>query len=466
MLPFECSGHWHSPGLPPVAGTLRVSEDGRMLLSLIGSLGSPGLNQEKRNTLILGVVDGSLGPEVTLTNCFAVGSNWGTSTGPREEYRANQGFFGAHLVEPTDFAFQRVEMRLGVLDVWADSLSGFRQEFGFRVQSDDPTSLLQYVMPVPVGGRIPGGELSLGCQMSTSGMGRHHTFTEQILLSVSLDSPLSDLDINKTFVSPLQNLFTFVADRAQELEELYLLRDDSIATVSSNARIRYIAARVFPRDLEKRETLYPFELLFRLGDINIEFNVFIERWMKLVTEHAAACDVFFGLQYAPPGYLDVEFLGLVESLCLFYVSTTEGDFCQKAEMERLNQVAAKLPSDDADWVRSRVESRPFPPLRNVLQNLLDQHSSLMTPLLHSDTQRFIENVTATLAYSLCRKQEQRSAASQGSDLYWMTVRLRTLLKLCFLQELGFVQEQVATLLHQNQQYSFLSRMVKERKNAP
>jgi hypothetical protein len=91
MQAFECHGLWTLPNtqVPPVAGTLRVSDDGELRLSLIGSLGPPdGLHQPKEYPIILGSVDGPVGNQVTLTGCSITRSRFGSSTEVREEYLA------------------------------------------------------------------------------------------------------------------------------------------------------------------------------------------------------------------------------------------------------------------------------------------------------------------------------------------------------------------------------------------
>ena len=326
-------------------------------------------------------------------------------------------------------------------------------------QVGEQTPLLFYAMPTPVSGPIPGGEVSLGFGLRSSSTPTGYTYTEQPGVVVTCDPPLSEGEINQRFIYPLQNLMTFVCDRAQDVEEVSLWREDILAPIGENPEIRLIVARVFPEvEDEKAESIHPRELLFTLADIEDGFAPFMERWLRLTTVYSDACNIFFGLQYGPPAYLDVTFLGVIESLSLYYTRREDGVAHRNHEDRRLTEVLGKLPVADADWVRSHIWIRPFPPLEDILTKLLKEHDEVMKPLLRTEPQGFINEVMNTVDYTLRRDPEVGLTASQGGSLYWMIARLRILLKLCFLQELGFSAEKTRSFFAENGVYQHLSQI--------
>src|SRR5207245_3666682 len=126
------------------------------------------------------------------------------------------------------------------------------------------------------------GVVSLGLGLTSSAGLQKYTFTEQPGVIVSSDTPLSDEEINGRFVYPLQNLMTFVCDRPQEIEEVSLWREDILAPMRDNPKIRFIGARVFPEvEDEKAESVYPHQLLFTLAYIEDGFAPYVERWLRL-----------------------------------------------------------------------------------------------------------------------------------------------------------------------------------------
>ena len=98
MQTFECTGLWWLPQdeATYVGGTLRISANGDLELSLVGALGPvehPLGN--KTHHVILGSVDKSpQGNEVSLVGCVCTQNTFGSFAGPREVYHASRGFFG------------------------------------------------------------------------------------------------------------------------------------------------------------------------------------------------------------------------------------------------------------------------------------------------------------------------------------------------------------------------------------
>jgi hypothetical protein len=451
---------------PPVAGTLRVSSSGELRLSVIGALGAPkGFGQHKEHPVILGSVEGPFGNDVTLAGCCVTRSKFGSFADVREEYRAQRGFFGAHLSKRSDFAFRRMQLQVGALGAWAHSLSGFRQGGlgGTRVGEEAP--LLYYAMPTPVGGPITGGEISLGFGLTSSSTMQGYTHTEQPGLVVTCDVPISEGEINQNFIYPLQNLMTFVCDRAQEVEQVSLWREDILIPTGENPEIRLIGERVFPEvEDEKAESIHPHELLFSLADIEGGFAPFVEKWLRLTTTYAEACNIFFGLQYRPPTYLDFSFLGVIESLCLYYTRREDGIAHRNQEDRRLTEILGKLSPADSEWVRGHIWVRPFPPLHDILAKLLNEHSEVMSPLLRTGEGGVITEVMNTVNYTLRRDPEVGLTASHGAELYWMMVKLRILLKLCFLRELGFSKEKIRSFFAKNAMYQHLYQIVSSQRS--
>jgi ApeA N-terminal domain 1/Apea-like HEPN len=462
MEPFEGSGLWFSPDASdaPVPGILRISDRGDIRLSLIGSLGPGEMTQgEKRFPIILGSVEGPLGRNlITLVTCFRTGRRFGSFAGVLEEYLAHRGLFGAHFSRESDLAFRRLQIRVGGLRAWANPLSGFRP-VSFQLDAQEAAPLLRYSMPSSVIGAIPGGEVSLGFMLSAASSLGGVTFTEEPAFSVTSETPLGEDEWNERFLAPLQNLMTFVCEAPQAVEGESLWLEDILAPLSENREIKVVGARVFPETEEKpREDVLPQQLLFTLEAVEPDFGSFIQKWLKLTATYADACNIFFGLQYAPPAFLDLTFAGVVQSLCLYYTRRADGVEKRTQEERRLGAILSRLGGEDADWIRSRLGVRPFPPPEDALTVLLSEHEEVMRPLLKRDAVEFVAEVTNTLRYVLWRDPEAGIVASSGADLHWMTAKLRILMKLCFLKELGFSKESVQAMFRENGLFIHIARL--------
>src|SRR5262249_5264229 len=155
-------------------------------------------------------------------------------------------------------------------------------------------------------------------------------------------------------------------------------------------------------------------------------------WLRLTTAYADACIVFFGLEYGPPDFLDLAFLGVIEALRLYYTRRDDGMAHRKQDAQRLLEVLNKLPEQDREWVRGHIWEQPFPPFEIILEKLLNEHIELMNHLLLTDKWGFIREVMGTLIYTVRRDRDFHRLFNSGAELYWMGAKLRILLKACFL----------------------------------
>ncbi len=463
MKEYECTGFWCLPGNDQslVAGTLQVGSDGDLRLSLIGQLGAAGeAPLRKDHRVVLGSVDGAPhGNDVTLTGCVLTRSHMGSFHGVREEYRASRGYFGAHLENEADFKFRTFLVKLGGLSTWASSLSGLHRE-----AAPLPTSkyegqsipIATYHVPPRPSGRVPGGTVTLNMGVSSKSEVQMFSFREEANLLIELEEARSADQINGGYVYPLQNLMTFVSDRPQEVERLSVWRSEKISDWESNPEIRVIVPRVQLDGEEDRKDVRDDQMLFTLA--NVDFSTFLERWLKLSETYFDAFNIYFGIQYGPPSFIDMTYALVAQSILLYYAQTKEGHEHRDAEQRQLKSILPCLSLQQAEWLVDHLGPKPYPPFQNVLQRLVERHGDVLDPILSKRRDAFVNQVTNTLHYIERRNPADYLAASHGADLYWLTQKLRFLLRACFLTDLGFPADQVIALLQRNAYYQHISAL--------
>lgn len=456
MKAFECTGQWWLPDdeQRAVAGTLKVSQSGELRLRLFGSLGAnPGL-RSKGHAVILGWVEKNpLGDKVTLAGCMLGGSSFGSHQPTRENYHAARGFFGGHLAARGDFAFKSASFRIAGLSEWAKDLSGFGEE-RFHASAEARVPLLTYAYCKPVEAQVPGGRMALGVGMGRSDRHRERRFEETVSLSVQTDSAKSSDELISDFVCPLQNLMTFVCDRPHEVEDFVVRTGEFPENVTGDLHV--VGGRVQPEEEgEGPEPVRHFQMLFTLSDV--ELPNFIGKWLRVTERFSAACNIFFGIQYGPPAFIDMSFPYVVQSLYLYHARREDG-LAGRGEEGRLKEILAGLATADADWIVDRLGARPFQPLHLVLRKLVEEHGHVMNPLVSHRQDRFVSEVANTLKYVAFREPEMVQAASHGTDMYWMMQKLRFLFKSCLMRELGFPDDKVKALFGRNGLYQHVCQI--------
>jgi hypothetical protein len=465
MKTMECTGLWWLPGKENerVAGTLNISESGSLKLFLIGTLGPQVAPGSKTLQVILGSVDASpAGNNITLVWCMLTSAKAGSFEGVRETYQASRGYFGAHLpseVVPFKFAAVRVS---GLME-WAHSLSGISVDYKPFSRPGEKVTFASYTRHAPLTSDLPGDKATLGVGVGWSPGSGELSITEQATLSIHLETPKTADAINGEYVYPLQNLMTFVCDRAQKVEWFAVRPEAGSIDLEKNPEICVLGPRVEPEeDEEKKEPVRGHQMLFTLEDIN--FPSFFRDWMRVIDRYAEACSIFFGLKYGPPAYIDMTFLGVVQSLHLYYSRTEEGVTRRAEEERRLRQILSSLQPAEVRWLLSHVGDRPYPTVETTLVALLGRHRAVMAPLISGREERFATEVMNTLSYLIHRDVEMDTATSHGADLYWLLEKLRVLFKACFLAELGFSERQALSCFERTSHYQHMRELERRRES--
>jgi hypothetical protein len=456
MQAFECTGLWWLPNNEErrVAGTLAVSAAGRLRLSLVGPLGGEAEKvTEKKHPIILGSVEKSpLGNEVTLTGCSRTGMSFGSFLDTRERYHPERGYFGAFLPQESAFAFKSMGLRIAGLGEWIHTQSGFERKHPQVSRVGDSVPLGFYKRRAPVTATVPGGSIIMGFGLNADLSAAEYTFREEAQLKITCETPKSADELNEKYVHALRTLMTFVCDREQAIERFSVWLEEA-----PNREIVVVGERVQPEDDEEaKETVHWREMLFTLEDV--DFPDFIVKWLRFMEVYAAACNVFFGLLYGPPAYVDMTFQSVANAVDLYYARREEGVARRAEEERRMKRVLATLPPSDAEWLVDHLGVRPYPPFEIALRALLDRHGDSLDPLITGRRERFANEVLNTLDYVTRREPETEAAASHGPELYWLMQKLRFLLKACFLHELGFSAEKVRSCIGRNPLFHHMYEM--------
>ena len=207
-----------------------------------------------------------------------------------------------------------------------------------------------------------------------------------------------------------------------------------------------VRALIQPEEDEKDGVSW-HEMLFTFDAV--DFPTFIPKWFRLTEAYKGACNVYFGLLFGPPPYLDSKFENVANAVLLYYERGQEGVARRDADASRMKAILGGLSAPDRDWLIDRLGVNPRMPLRTAIDDLLDRHGDLIDPLTAERRERFVETVLGTLEYAARRDEELAPAAMEGADLYWLTVRFRVPRQACFMHETGMSHDAIRASFARN-----------------
>jgi hypothetical protein len=430
MQSFNCNGIWWLPANPSkrVAGSLRFSADKGVDLSLAGAFGDYPTTLESREIdVILGLIwDCSLGKVVTLKGCLLKSSHFGSHTIAREDYSAELLFIGLHLEKEDDFLFSKISVQFSGLPSWANTLTGLSHTL---VRSDKTRRReleILWQAPEPLGGRIPGGDLTLDVGAMMSADRRQQSIKEEVTFAISCDQLASYRDLNARFVYPLENFLTLATDTPNALVEFNVTRH------GSHDVVQVLGQRTFNDD-EAATDLVPYSMLFSLDDVQEQAVGLISKWIEISHRLENVCNLYFGVQYKPESFLDTRFMLVCQSLELY---------------QRKRQPVGMNHRGPSDLV-----------FNEELARLLEEHRVAVGPLFGSEMRRAISELTEHRNYVIYRDSMVGLESDYGPKLFWLTQKLMFLMKACLLTELGIPSERQLKFFQNNQMYAHLVGMV-------
>lgn len=348
---------WFQEGETHVMGRLIIREDGAVRLDLSGSL----MRFDDRVPVVWGLAEGV---PVTLTDCFPL-TQRGLGPGPGGEFqslRAQKAYVGAHFY-PDDAIFSSARISL-------ENLSGF--------------------LAAPVVNRMVDGD-RLGLVAAVTSHESTASYGEWTIAAHSHANTFTSVESRatttvSTTVTPYLHLTPSAPVAVDAFTGLILHLSDLMTLASGEAcglisTVLTVAADNAPmgdtleRFVPMPEPVHAYGrrihtaspassgtsfFAFRFTCNDLSFEDIIPAWLRTREEAETACNVFFGLQYARPGYTETRLLLsaiAAEGFHAAFSDTTAQMPEQQFELLRTTVLDAVEDDDERTWVDSVMSNR-------------------------------------------------------------------------------------------------------------
>jgi len=449
MKHFEARGLWYPTDDKEnaVGGTLTFDKDGLHLV-LLGSFRQGWSTDVERYPIIHGVVDNSpYGAYATMIDCFRSNTNFNMAGVTSERIYCKKGVVGNfYLPEGTTY-FESLELDYTYLTEWVE-YGGMTVE---RKLATDNTYTVTYRKPNDV--EFPFGlrSLTLGFQFNASDSTHKKTLTEGARLLIEPMGELTPETLGLDHIRTIQDLISFATDTPNAVEEIAYRGEKDELGIRPRGNLIYDA--IFRLE-DRKKSFHSIDMLFTYKDCFLcGINIF-QKWSEFVEKHREFTFVYFGNIYAKPRYLVDRFARVMAAFTL--LSSNLGTSSDRA-IGFLSDAEAALAAHYADDERvflghilpnaSKVEM----PLK--LLGLLRENADLMSGVI-ADIPIFVRSVSDTLS-SIERRAVGVRPALEDGDIHYAIEKMRMLIKILILKELGFNDESVKVLIERNQKLNLL-----------
>lgn len=456
---FEYQGYFWLPSTPErkIPGVVRFAKSD-ITLDLLGTLVETSLRQLAvvgppfKADIVVGQAQN--GKNLTLYDCTQIGNTTNIPHGTGSStVSAGCLLIGKHYASKADLLFHSLSINYLHLEEWIAYRPFSPQEEEKNPSGETTIFASKYVVPDKV--KYPVASLScditIDSQMFLGGFASFHKESREhvALLTVTPGEKKSfDWFLERTV--DLQNLLTLFIGEPTFPKRTVLYGDE--LTGPGFTYREDIQLFFHPAHGKVVERLHPIKMLAFFPGLSAHFGTILDSWFSKKQLLETVCALFFGVIYNDYLFLQFRFLGLIQALETYCRRVQGGKYLPDADYEKIAAAlkAALPPTTPQDLRNSLVQGKIKygneyslrKRLRELLCSLDDETAKLVTP----SSGKFCDDVTATRNYLTHYTSELHAQAFKGAELYAAHLRLRMLVTIVLLKELGLEEKAIRDLL--------------------
>jgi len=464
MEEFEYSGIWWLPENPEnqVSGTLKYNPRDGATLILVGSF------KEEKNfnifiqpKMILGVT--SNGKYITLYKCFETKFNMSFPGLLNSAFKVSVIIIGCHFGKEEDIVFSSLSLSYSNLNEWT-GISGFRLKPKFNQENRLIKFEVLYEFPEKIEAKFDKYNISIDFNFNTKRENGYELNLKQT--TVFKIEPNNPFHLNEYLDEHLYNIQNFLSLAIGTAAYPLIIIGKSKASITklNDGTIVYNDILIFYKlgtlvDLSKK--VYEFDMLFSFKDISDNFEIILKNWIEKSEILRPVYDLYFGTLYNPSMYLQHQFLSLVQALESYHRRKYEGKYISDNNYSELHEILVKsIPKNvESDFRKSLYQKIKYLnefSLRKRIKEIFLKYGDLVESIIQ-DQENFIEDIVNTRNFLTHYDKDLEPKSKKGKELYWLTQKMKFLLEICLLSELGIHDESIKTLVSRNQKFQNLAK---------
>lgn len=449
MEDFEIKGYWWVPKKPDdkIAGVLRHTSK-KITLELLGLFKEP---QEKwtfyNEDIILGFSEN--GKEVTLHGCFDNGVVDNIPGFVTSSYCIHELFVGVHFNKLEDIKFKNISVQYLHLDNWL-GISGFQPGL-----PDQNGITIKFIPPAQIKASINDNyNIIIGFHSSYQ---INHDGPRKVTLDQTANI-IVESKIGNTFEDFLQILFhlrNFLSLGVMAPEYPLLIKGQSeLKKIQAQNQVIYEDITIYyilVNAPDTLKTIHDMHMLFTYREISDNFELYIKNWFNKKETLEPVFNLYFATLYDPQMYLNHKFLSLIHAIETYHRRTMKNYVLPKEQYEsRTKEIINSVPQQYKGWLCWKLNYGNEPDLRSRLKELLEKFSFTLNESQGYNS-KFIEDVVNTRNYHTHFDEKLKDKVVQSNDMFKLTQKMRVMLEIFLLTELGFTEEKITTLIRRSMQ---------------
>lgn len=440
---LAASGHWWIPGTEErVPG--KVTFDGTIIrLALPSLLGASSIAGPERFDIPVIHGETTRGRRFTLLNSFYKGwrTNW-TSRGFGEacdcKLESTILLSGGHVQSLQTQLYCSSEIQLSTLALWL-------QEHVF--QQDHAAKIVRISHPEPTYGQLPSidGTILVGSGFTFRGGGVSDMQLQHKPCLLLTTQAGRDFDWWRTTIFQVKHLMSLLFGDVARITSWKLTPIET--------KGRFSDVKVYFRRSESSEpTINTLaQVLFPFPPMKDAWCNFVDRWLSRTMPMQHARNLYFSEINSPSPFLETRFLPIVRAVECFSRATSDAKYIDDGDYRLIaDQLECAMPESVPHDLKSALIARlkygNEHSLRRRTRSLIDGLAPETQSLFCASPGKFVEGVVATRNYLTHYTDELAPNALNSSALFWATEKLKSMLQILFLKDVGLSEQSIQTAM--------------------
>lgn len=468
MENFERVGQWWLPETPDrkISGILKFDTTNGGRLELLGTLVDIQEREQAWHPVILGKC---LGGKLTLLNNSKIHSELTPEEVGITIFKTEIICDGIHLQDKNDLEFLSLSIHYSYLNQWVGISS-------FNIQRSSTTR-----------------EITIDCKDKLAVT--KVQLTENITLSIDVlffkkENWVRDVQIHQTayvtinfsdkhplneienIMRNFQNFLSFAMRYpVRPLSVNGVMIGECFDSQDGTYKQGYVYVKLYRAHLDtmnnSQSALFPREsisfysdIIFDFNKISSKFEFLIKNWFEKADWLETVYDLYFATVYNSKLYLQNVFLILVQALEVYHRKNPNFEQYETSEeqhFEKINSILEAIPDEHREWLKTKLkysnEKRLAARLKAILDNLLDVLQQLSNTRagfrelsIKKNQKRLIREIVDNRNYLTHYDKSLKEKAADDLELSCITEKLKIIICLCLMKELGFEKEEITEFL--------------------
>lgn len=455
---FEHKGHWWLPEHPDrrVSGTLTYKSGEDIALELLGSLREPDDRREEQDfnpRFILGI--NSEGRPCTLFQTYEIGGGW-SSTGVRSQsLLVDYLLFEGHFSAISEMQFSSAYVTYTYLEEWLGRLP-FKSELLKDGDEHSWNWKATFMTPPSFQANVPSLHAKISEFHGHSSKGgdafRELVWGHTASLVITPEAK-QDFDWYHKTQFELRNFLSVLIGSPVFLKEVsYVFKNEAAEDEHDKRKIIYLYYRQANQAQKKRFSYN--DIIVHLPKVEDRIAEILEAWFSKRERLGQVYELFLGAEYSPSLYPHLHFLSLMQALETYHRHVSVGKHLPDTEYETVREslvsaIPAGTPTPLRDSLKERLKYGNEYSLRKRLKEIFAGISDGNKKLIAPNIATFISNVADTRNYLTHYTDHLREETLEGVDLFNAILRLKILLTVLLLKELGIEEGLITELVSAN-----------------